>query len=205
MLGLSFIPGTDLQLFASAHENTEINQDPAAELFDCFGRGDITYEIKPFDLDNAEKKAKISKKMVSAMDAAVARYNCYTDLQVHIKVFFDPKVPTANGSWFLRRIKFGNIDMIHKITAMHEIAHVVGIGSSFDWKNLVKDSRFIGQHLSALLSNTDGMPEHIYADDSHFWPYGLNQASEVKSERDLLNHCLLVAAMKKDLDASLSL
>lgn len=168
-------------------------------LQECNGLGEITYEIQPFHLDDAEKELKIRQKIILAMDEAVRRYNCYTDIKVHIRVLFNPKVPTAKGGWLTRSIHFGSIQMIQKITAMHEIAHVVGIGTSFSWDELVKDRKFVGERLSRLLSKVEGMPKVIYADASHFWPYGLNQAREVKSERDLLNHCLIVNAMTKDL------
>jgi hypothetical protein len=39
----------------------------------------------------------------------------------------------------------------------------------------------------------------LHADSQHFWPYGINQQNEVKSEADLVAHCQLVAAIRADL------
>jgi hypothetical protein len=39
----------------------------------------------------------------------------------------------------------------------------------------------------------------VHSDGMHLWPYGLNCESEYKSDTDLLNHCLVVTAMARDL------
>jgi hypothetical protein len=191
------LPTVTSNLYASADASLR------SDLYECTGLGEITYEIRPFNLDDAEKELNIRQKIALAMDEALRRYNCYTDLKVHIKVNFDPNVPTAKGSWLSRSIHFGNIGMVHKITAMHEIAHVFGVGNSFGWDNLVQGQKFVGESVQALLRNMKDAPKTIYADESHFWPYGLNQASEVKSELDLLMHCLIVEAMTKDFKRTL--
>jgi hypothetical protein len=39
----------------------------------------------------------------------------------------------------------------------------------------------------------------LHADNNHFWPYGINQQSKVKSEADLIGHCRIVRAIRLDL------
>jgi hypothetical protein len=39
---------------------------------------------------------------------------------------------------------------------------------------------------------------YITGDGQHFWPYGLNQASEHQSEWSLINHVRIVAAIQVD-------
>jgi hypothetical protein len=39
----------------------------------------------------------------------------------------------------------------------------------------------------------------VNADTQHFWPYGLNYTSEVKSNDDLVSHCKMVSAILKDM------
>ncbi len=41
-------------------------------------------------------------------------------------------------------------------------------------------------------------PNFITADSQHFWPYGLDYASEHKSEWSLINHVRIVNAMNLD-------
>jgi hypothetical protein len=36
----------------------------------------------------------------------------------------------------------------------------------------------------------------------HFWPYGLNYDSELKSEEDMIRHARLVEAIVKDLESA---
>ena len=45
-----------------------------------------------------------------------------------------------------------------------------------------------------------GKPDDlVHGDSQHFWPYGLNYASEVKSDADLVGHCKMVVALRRDL------
>ncbi len=39
----------------------------------------------------------------------------------------------------------------------------------------------------------------IYSDGTHFWPHGLNYVSEGKTQQDLINHCVVVEAITKDI------
>jgi len=39
----------------------------------------------------------------------------------------------------------------------------------------------------------------VYGDNQHFWDYGLNYASEYVTEFDLLAHCRMVVALRKDM------
>ena len=67
------------------------------------------------------------------------------------------------------------------ITAMHEIAHTCGVGTSSKYTELVKDGIFTGVNATnQLRSITGNQLDVLHADTQHFWPYGLNYTSEVK-------------------------
>jgi hypothetical protein len=86
------------------------------------------------------------------------------------------------------------------ITAMHEIAHTVGVGTAPKWASLVVGGVFTGTHATAeLRAITGSASDELNADTQHFWPYGLNYTSEVKSEADVIDHCLIVSAIRLDL------
>ena len=53
-------------------------------------------------------------------------YNCYTDIVKELNVQYNPSVATADGN-INGSIRFGSRDSMNHITAMHEIAHTVGI------------------------------------------------------------------------------
>lgn len=134
------------------------------------------------------------------MDEAISLYNCYTNLKKHIKVGFDTSVKTAVGSSFIPRIRFGDIQYVNKITALHEIAHVIGVGSSIYWSELVRKGVYVGEKGVEKLREIKGKTNvQLYADKSHFWPYGMNYISEGKSEHDLISHCQIVEAINADL------
>jgi hypothetical protein len=84
-------------------------------------------------------------------------------------------------------------------TAMHEIAHTVGVGTYSAWPGLIVNGRYTGTNGNTAFRTIIGKSDTVlHGDSQHFWPYGINYASEVKSENDLINHCKIVNAMQKD-------
>jgi hypothetical protein len=136
----------------------------------------------------------------AAMDTALSYYNCYTDIEKMLSVSYEPSVPTADGNVNGSK-RFGSTGSMNHITAMHEISHTVGIGSSA-FQALVMDGIFAGADATAELRGiTSNSEDLVHADSQHFWPYGLNYTSEVSSTADLVNHCKMVAAIRQDMDA----
>jgi hypothetical protein len=89
-------------------------------------------------------------------------------------------------------------------TAMHEISHTVGVGQASNWGSFISNGLFTGTNANAELQAINAnlqtpADSKVHADTQHFWPYGINQQSEVKSEADLINHCKMVMAIRKDL------
>ena len=63
------------------------------------------------------------------------------------------------------------------------------------------DGVWTGEHATALLRELTGDPnEELHIGGGHFWPYGLNYASEWESDEDLINHCLMVQAILIDME-----
>lgn len=136
----------------------------------------------------------------TAMRQAVTFYNCHTEFNTAIAVFYDPSVPTANGSYQGMSIRFGSRGSMRQITAMHEISHVMGVGLADQWDSFVSNGVWTGANAVQLLRVVDNDPSAVlHADGAHFWPYGLNYPSEVKSDADLMEHCQLVDALRRDM------
>jgi len=149
--------------------------------------------------------------ITAAMDQAISYYNCYTNITKADNVVYDSTVATADGN-SNGTIRFGS-DTSYMIlrVAMHEISHTVGIGTASKWRSFVAipdggssgpwtGANGIAQR-QALLPDVwqQQGQEVLTADTQHFWPYGLNIASDYKSEADLLGHCAMVMAIRKDL------
>jgi hypothetical protein len=159
--------------------------------------GMISYTLSKVAMPSADQSAAYAK-ITSAMDTAITYYNCYTDITKRDAVTFEPSVQTADGN-VNGSIRFGSTDSMNYITAMHEISHTVGIGSS-QFDAMVEDGIFTGSNATATLRAITGNDQdQVHGDTQHFWPYGLNYTSEVKSTDDLLNHCKMVVAIRKDL------
>ena len=153
----------------------------------------------------------VDNLITTAMDQAIAYYNCYTNITKADKVEYDSSVKTADGN-SNGTIRFGSDKgyMILRV-AMHEISHTVGIGTASNWGSFVAipaggssgpwtGANGIAQR-QALLPDVwqQNGQEVLTADTQHFWPYGLNKAEDYKSEADLLGHCAMVMAMRKDM------
>jgi hypothetical protein len=133
--------------------------------------------------------------ITAAMDAAVARYNNLSDLGKTITVHYDPGVPTADGN-INGTIRFGNRSYMTERTALHEIAHTIGVGTSGNWPSLCQGT-WTGAGATALVQQFDGAGAVINCDTQHFWPYGLNQESEFSSTA-ADRHVDIVEAMVAD-------
>ncbi len=160
--------------------------------------GNVTYTLIKAANPTADQLDAYAK-ITEAMDSAIKYYNENTTIKKSINVYYEPSVSTADGN-INGTIRFGsNRSYMVTATAMHEIAHTVGVGTSSKWKTLIVNGVYQGSNATAELGKITGKSDSVLKGDTqHFWPYGLNYASEVKSEADLINHCRIVEAMKKD-------
>ncbi|WP_326584397.1 hypothetical protein OG250_38350 [Streptomyces sp. NBC_00487] len=134
--------------------------------------------------------------ITSAMNAAVARYNNLSDLGKNITVRYEPGVPTADGN-INGTIRFGNRSYMNERTALHEIAHTIGVGTSAGWSRLGGSGTWTGAGATALVRQYDGSSAKISTGGGHFWPYGLNYDNEY-SGTAADRHVRIVAAMVSD-------
>ena len=166
---------------------------------DCPCSGRITYTLNRADSPTADELDAYDRLTV-AMDEAIYYYNCYADLEKELWVNYDPGVPTAQANidgW----MSFGS-DRAYMVlpTAMHETAHTLGIGyygfGDMHDENGIWTGTAANAALAAIPNPRD---TQLHADSMHFWPYGLNYASEYENEDDLINHVRIVTAIRLDL------
>lgn len=162
---------------------------------DCPYEGHITYTLSRAVPASAEQE-EAYELIGAAMERALEYYNCYTDFEKELFVSFIPEVDTADGNPN-GSIRFGKKDYMQFITAAHEIAHTLGVGyGRFREMTPGADKVWTGPIATEELRAITGDPSAVlYADDLHFWPYGLNFTSEYESESDIINHCRMVMAI----------
>lgn len=163
----------------------------------CPHEGNVTYTLAQAAEPTAQEQEAYAL-ITAAMDEALSYYNCYTNIERTLNVTYNPGVATADGNEN-GSIRFGQKPYMNHITAMHEISHVVGVGNpTFD--SMIESGIFTGESATSTLRSITGEPDDfLHGDTQHFWPYGLNQVSEVKGEQDLVAHCQLVMAIREDL------
>jgi hypothetical protein len=160
--------------------------------------GTITYTIVKVSNPTADQADAYAKIKV-AMDAAVAMYNNQTSLSRALTVQYVPSVATADGN-INGNIRLGsNRSYMTQCTAMHEIAHTFGVGTSSKWSSLMVNGVWIGAKATAMIRSMVGETSTsvIHGDSQHFWPYGLNYNSEWTTVNGQRN-ARIVAAMKAD-------
>jgi hypothetical protein len=166
---------------------------------ECPASGNITYTLNQSD-SPTDDELDAYEHLTAAMDEALYYYNCYTDLEKQLWVNYNTGVPTAEANidgW----MSFGADRAYMAVpTAMHEIAHTLGIGFYNFSEMTDSNGIWTGAVANAVLASIPNPRDtQLHADSMHFWPYGLNYASEYENEDDLINHCLLVAAIREDM------
>jgi hypothetical protein len=160
--------------------------------------GNITYTLHRENNPTQTQQNAYAKIQV-AMDSALGYYNKYTSITKFLNVYYNPDVSTADAN-FNGTIRFGKENYMVVHTAMHEIAHTVGVGTTNEYRNLMQNGVFTGAYATTMIREVTGDQNAVVnGDNQHFWPYGLNYANEVKSSQDLINHCKIVGAMYSDM------
>lgn len=156
----------------------------------------ITWTLERASNPTADQRSAYTQ-ITSAMNAAVNRYNNVSDLGKSITVRYDPSVPTADGN-INGTIRFGsNRSYMTERTALHEIAHTIGVGTSAGWSRLGGGGTWTGAQATALVRQFDGSSAKLSTGGGHFWPYGLNYENEF-SGTAADRHVRIVEAMVRD-------
>ncbi|MET7693129.1 hypothetical protein ABZT06_35100 [Streptomyces sp. NPDC005483] len=156
----------------------------------------ITWTLERAGNPTADQQSAYTR-ITSAMNAAVARYNNLSDLGKSITVRYDTSVPTADGN-INGTIRFGSDrSYMTERTALHEIAHTIGVGTSSGWSSLGGSGTWTGAQATALVRQYDGSSAKLSTGGGHFWPYGLNYENEF-SGTAADRHVRIVAAMVRD-------
>ncbi|MEY4917472.1 MAG: hypothetical protein RL616_1385 [Verrucomicrobiota bacterium] len=133
----------------------------------------------------------LSNSIVASMNQAVAMFNTYSDYNYDIGVQYNSGVPTAQASYH-GLIEFGG--QIGYRTAMHEMSHWLGTGTTGSWTTYASGT-WGGGYVNSAAEAYDGPASLINCDSQHYWPYGWNNVGEdVYPER----HIGLIGAFVRD-------
>ena len=109
-----------------------------------------------------------------AMDSACMYFSKYTPFSYDIYVYYNSGIPTAQASYH-GSIGFGsNTRYMWVGTAMHEMCHWFGSGTTSAWQSKMVGGVWTGAATNALMGS--GV---IKGDSQHFWPHGINQKEEI--------------------------
>ncbi|TRX55519.1 T9SS type A sorting domain-containing protein [Fulvivirga sp. M361] len=164
-------------------------------IFVAFMNG-AAYAQLTYWLDQSVLDSPYESQIRRSMDSCVTIYNRYSNYTENVKVIYSASVPTANAS-YKGRIAFGGSR--GQRTALHEMAHVLGVGTYSNWGANRDDEKKVwtGPVANALIMEYNGADAVLHADKWHFWPYGLNSKDE-----DVQRHVYMVGALREDMGLS---
>ncbi len=167
--------------------------------FKTIAKGKMTYQFNKAAMPTADQLAAYARLQMP-IDSALWYLNNFTSATKHVYLNYDPAVPTAdanNEGW----MRFGSSIGVHNIrTMLHEMNHTLGTGTSAWWIGKIVGGKYQGDNVNALLKKIQNSMVNVQlsGDTQHWWPYGLNQNSEVSSSWDYVYNCLIIEAMRKD-------
>lgn len=158
-------------------------------------KGNFTYSFN----QNGADAATVSR-IKTAFDLATAYYNNFTSIVKHVTVNYSPGTPTADAN-FNGWINMGANAAYQKAgTAMHEMAHTVGIGQHSKYTELMQNGKWQGRRANEILQMmTNDSNAFVKGDGMHFWPYGINGSWEDDGSDFLyIMNALILQGMKAD-------
>ena len=183
----------------------------------------VTYVMEKKDDELTKEEREAYKKIKKVMDEAIGYYNKYTTYEKLIVISYRPTVEGAAALVNGNGIVFGP-NCIKVSTALHEIAHTAGIGSE-KFEKLFKYLpvplkghegefyyEYTGKHGNEMvkkLKEEFSLYSQDYISfydgtDVGFSPYGLptcvrDNPKEIYSKNELIAHCKMVEAIRKDM------
>lgn len=157
-------------------------------------KGNFTYSFNQNGADIATVN-----RIKAAFDLATTYYNNFTSIVKHVTVNYSPGTPTADAN-FSGWINMGANASYQKAgTAMHEMAHTVGVGQHSKYTELMKGT-WQGKRANEILQMMTNDPSALVKGDGvHFWPYGVNGAHEDDGSDFLyIMNVLILQGMKAD-------
>lgn len=151
---------------------------------------DYTYTLSLDSVDTT-----IADTITASMEEAAGLYNKYGSFNTSVYVYYDSGVSTAQASYG-GPITFGGSRNTR--VAMHEMLHTVGVGTYWNYWDVMVDGVWEGEYANALLEKFDGDGSVLKGDTAHIWPYGLNYDSE-DSTIGRIRHIMMMAAVQADM------
>ncbi|MEL1240587.1 hypothetical protein [Flavobacterium flavipallidum] len=158
-------------------------------------KGNFTYSFN----QNGADAATVTR-IKAAFDLATTYYNNFTSIVKHVTVNYSPGTPTADAN-FAGWINMGsNVGYQKAGTAMHEMAHSVGVGTHTKYWELMTGGTWDGTRANEILQMMTNDPTAVVkGDNTHFWPYGVNGAHEDDGSDFLyMMNALILQGMKTD-------
>ncbi|WP_412465768.1 hypothetical protein [Pedobacter sp. KLB.chiD] len=166
--------------------------------FKTIAKGNVTYTINKSS-NPTNEEMDVYARIKEAADSACWYLNNYTSATKNITLNYVPDVATAdatNTGW----VRYGKNTTYQKLrTTLHEFNHTLGTGTTDWWTGTaIVNGVYTGSSVNTLLKKITGKDAPLNGDRMHWWPYGLNQDSEVTSSWDYVYNCLIIEAMRKD-------
>jgi hypothetical protein len=164
-------------------------------------KGVITY-TKNWNEETDPDNRQHYDRITAAVESAIEYWTNFTSIQTHLTLNYGSETPTAEasyGGW----MRFGpNASYQRTGTALHEMAHTIGVGTHAMWSNtaLHANGLWLGERANKVLQIMSKDPAAVLKGDTqHFWPYGINGAHEDNgTDMTYLINAMIVQAFGED-------
>lgn len=160
-----------------------------------FASAAITWNLVNRNPNPSPDESDAYDRITSAMNAALSRWAIDPRITKSLSVSYVPGVPTADAN-YAGNMRFGS-DRAYMTegTALHEIAHTLGIGQTGAFFDRCERNDWPGA--TRYLQSVDGPDARLSCYGQHVGPYGLNYDNEF-SETAFQRHVELIVAMLDD-------
>lgn len=167
-------------------------------------KGNVTYQLQSSVTESGEHYPRIAGAIASAVDY----YNNLTSISGHhLSVNYHPGTPTAEASYG-GYMQFGAGSGYQRTgTALHEMAHTIGVGQHWMWYGPNSPLRaegtrgtWLGERANKVVQFLNNDPAAFMTGDAvHMWPYGINGSQEDNNSAFLYTaNTLIVQALGED-------
>lgn len=143
--------------------------------------------------------ANIQNEIISAINAAVAVYNEWSNYSKNLYVVYNSGVATADGN-FNGTIRFGpGVQYRTPLIAFHEINHVMGAGTYGTWQSRVDNNAKLWLGATGIAMSEQYFPNNTLKADYHIHWVGDGPTQNVDMFREGVH---IVGALREDMGLS---
>jgi hypothetical protein len=165
----------------------------------AFGALTVSFHVATDQANGSAVASNVQNEIISAMNAALAVYNEWSNYNKHINVYYNSGVATADGN-YNGTIRFGQGAQYRTpLIAFHEINHVMGAGTYGTWQSNVDNNAKLWLGQAGIAMSEQYFPNNTLKADHHIHWVGDGPEQNVDMFREGVH---IIGALRQDMGLS---